>query len=117
MKNLMTKIILPTIFIFLWLAVCYPICNRPEGFNYFMFWIIAGLPFSYVIPVYIIDDAIERRLPHPDIIAIYVANNIIRWTLTQPDNIVTSMKHTRLDFPLKIQRQNYIMKSSNMYMT
>jgi hypothetical protein len=47
-------------------------------------------------------------LPHPDIIAIYVANNIIRWALTQPDNIVTSMKHTRLDFPLKIQRQNYI---------
>ena len=46
MKNLMTKIILPTIFIFLWLAVCYPICNRPEGFNYFMFWIIAGLPFG-----------------------------------------------------------------------
>ena len=46
MKNLMTKIILPTIFIFLWLAVCYPICNRPEGFNYFMFWIIAGMPFG-----------------------------------------------------------------------
>lgn len=46
MKNLMTKIILPTIFIFLWLAVCYPICNRPESFNYFMFWIIAGMPFG-----------------------------------------------------------------------
>ncbi len=46
MKNLMTKIILPTIFIFLWLAVCYPICNRPEGFNYFMFWIITGMPFG-----------------------------------------------------------------------
>jgi hypothetical protein len=46
MKNLMTKIILPTIFIFLWLAVCYPICNRPEGFNYFIFFIIAGMPFG-----------------------------------------------------------------------
>ena len=70
--------------------------------------IIAGLSLPYVIAVYVIDDAIEGRLSHPNIIAIYVANNIIRWTLTQPDNIVTSMKHTRLDFPLKIQRQKYI---------
>ena len=46
MRNLMLKILLPIIGIALWLAVCYPICNRPEGFNYFMFWIIAGLPFG-----------------------------------------------------------------------
>ena len=46
MRNLMLKILFPIIGIALWLAVCYPICNRPEGFNYFMFWIIAGLPFG-----------------------------------------------------------------------
>lgn len=46
MRNLMLKILFPIIGIALWLAVCYPICNRPEGFNYFMFWIIAGMPFG-----------------------------------------------------------------------
>jgi len=37
MKNLMTKIILPALGILLWLAICYPISKRPEGFNYFLF--------------------------------------------------------------------------------
>ncbi|MBR4343457.1 MAG: ABC transporter permease [Lachnospiraceae bacterium] len=46
MRNLMLKILFPIIGISLWIAVCYPICNRPEGFKYFMFWIIAGLPFG-----------------------------------------------------------------------
>ncbi len=46
MRNLITKIILPSAFIALWLAVCIPIATRPEGFNYIMFWIIAGIPFG-----------------------------------------------------------------------
>ena len=46
MKNLMTKILLPALGILLWLAICYPISKRPEGFNYFMFWILAGFPFG-----------------------------------------------------------------------
>jgi hypothetical protein len=46
MKNLMTKIILPALGILLWLAICYPISKRPEGFNYFLFWILAGFPFG-----------------------------------------------------------------------
>ena len=46
MKNLMTKIILPVLGILLWLAICYPVCNRPEGFNYFLFWVMAGFPFG-----------------------------------------------------------------------
>ncbi len=46
MKNLMTKIMLPALGILLWLAICYPVCNRPEGFNYFLFWIMAGFPFG-----------------------------------------------------------------------
>ena len=45
-KSLMLNIILPALGILLWLAVCYPIAQRPEGFNYFMFWVIAGLPFG-----------------------------------------------------------------------
>lgn len=46
MRKLITKILLPSIFIALWLAVCIPIATRPEGFNYIMFWIIAGIPFG-----------------------------------------------------------------------
>ena len=46
MRNLMTKIILPALGILLWLAICYPVCNRPEGFNYFLFWVMAGFPFG-----------------------------------------------------------------------
>ena len=46
MKNLMTKTVLPILGIALWLAICYPVCNRPEGFNLFLFWIMAGFPFG-----------------------------------------------------------------------
>ncbi|MBR4344175.1 MAG: ABC transporter permease [Lachnospiraceae bacterium] len=46
MKSIITKILLPLIAIVLWLAVCIPIATRPDGFNYFLFWIIAGIPFG-----------------------------------------------------------------------
>ena len=46
MKNLMLKVMLPALGILLWLAICYPMSKRPEGFNYLMFWIIAGIPFG-----------------------------------------------------------------------
>ena len=45
-RNVMIKIILPLIGIALWLAACITIATRSEGFNYFMFWIIAGIPFG-----------------------------------------------------------------------
>ena len=45
-RNVMTKIIFPLIGIALWLAICIPIATRPTGFNYIMFWIIAGIPFG-----------------------------------------------------------------------
>ena len=46
MRNIITKILIPSLFIALWLTVCIPIASRPEGFNYLMFWIIAGIPFG-----------------------------------------------------------------------
>ena len=46
MKSIITKILLPLIAIALWLAVCIPIATRPDGFNYFLFWILAGFPFG-----------------------------------------------------------------------
>ncbi|MBR6475827.1 MAG: ABC transporter permease [Lachnospiraceae bacterium] len=47
MRNIITKILIPSLFIVLWIAVCVPIATRSEGFNYFMFWIIAGIPFGF----------------------------------------------------------------------
>ena len=46
MKKLMLRVILPALGILLWLAICYPISKRPDGFNYHIFWIIAGIPFG-----------------------------------------------------------------------
>ena len=46
MRNFVLKILFPIIGIALWVAVCIPICNRPIGFNYFLFWILAGFPFG-----------------------------------------------------------------------
>ena len=46
MKKLMLKAILPALGILLWLAICYPVSQKPEGFNYLTFWIIAGIPFG-----------------------------------------------------------------------
>ena len=46
MKSIITKIILQLIAIGLWIAVCIPIAQRPDGFNYFFFWILAGFPFG-----------------------------------------------------------------------
>ena len=46
MKKTMTKIVLPILGIALWLAICYPVCNKASEFNYFLFWIMAGFPFG-----------------------------------------------------------------------
>lgn len=46
MKSIIIKIILQLIAIGLWITVCIPIAQRPDGFNYFFFWILAGFPFG-----------------------------------------------------------------------
>ena len=46
MLKLMNKIILPAIGIALWITICIPICRKPEGMDWFFFWILAGLPFG-----------------------------------------------------------------------
>ena len=45
-KRVLFKIILPVIGIAIWMLTCYPVCNRAEGFDWFLYWIIAGCPFG-----------------------------------------------------------------------
>lgn len=45
-KRVLFKIVFPAILIALWLTVCYPVCKKAEGFDWFLFWIMAGCPFG-----------------------------------------------------------------------
>ena len=34
------------VIIAVWMLTCYPVCNKAEGFDWFLYWIIAGCPFG-----------------------------------------------------------------------
>ncbi len=40
------RVFIPLTIITLLALMCYPVCNKPEGFDYFMFWILVGFPFG-----------------------------------------------------------------------
>ena len=40
------KVILPVLAISFMVLFCYPVCNKPEGFDFFLFWILVGFPFG-----------------------------------------------------------------------
>ena len=40
------KVIIPLSVVGLMVLFCYPVCNKPEGFDYFLFWILVGFPFG-----------------------------------------------------------------------
>ena len=40
------KIIVPAVIIAVWMLTCYPVCNKAEGFDWFLYWIIAGCLFG-----------------------------------------------------------------------
>ena len=46
MKRVLFKVIVPAVIIVVWMLTCYPVCNKAEGFECFLFWIIAGCPFG-----------------------------------------------------------------------
>lgn len=39
-------IFIPLIAIAVMFCLAYPICNKPDGMDYFLFWIIVGFPFG-----------------------------------------------------------------------
>ena len=40
------KVFAPLMAISLMMLFCYPVCNKPEGFDFFLFWILVGFPFG-----------------------------------------------------------------------
>ena len=46
MKRVLCKVILPLALIGIWVLTCYPVCNKAEGFDLFLFWILVGFPFG-----------------------------------------------------------------------
>ena len=49
MKRVLFKVIVPVVFIAVWMLTCYPVCNKAEGFDWFLYWIIAGCPKNFGI--------------------------------------------------------------------
>ena len=46
MKRVLFKVIVPAVIIAVWMLTCYPVCKKAEGFDWFLYWIIAGCPFG-----------------------------------------------------------------------
>lgn len=46
LKRVLFKVIVPAVIIVVWMLTCYPVCNKAEGFDWFLYWIIAGCPFG-----------------------------------------------------------------------
>lgn len=46
MKRALFKVVIPAVVTALWLITCYPVCNKAEGFDLFLYWILAGCPFG-----------------------------------------------------------------------
>lgn len=47
MKRIICKVILPGMFIWLVAIVCFPICMKENGFDFFQFWILTGFLFGF----------------------------------------------------------------------
>lgn len=45
-KRVLFKIIIPVFLIALWMLTCYPVCNKAEGFDLFLYWIMVGFPLG-----------------------------------------------------------------------
>lgn len=46
MKRVLFKIVMPLSVMVLWMGICYPVCNKAEGFDYFLYWIMVGCPYG-----------------------------------------------------------------------
>ena len=45
-KRGLFKIIIPVFLIVVWMITCYPVCNKAEGVDLFLYWIMVGFPFE-----------------------------------------------------------------------
>lgn len=46
MKRVLFNIVIPLSVMVLWMITCYPVCNKTEGLDYFLYWIMVGCPYG-----------------------------------------------------------------------
>lgn len=46
MRKVLFKVMLPLIAVSLMLITCYPMCQKADEFDYFLYWILVGFPFG-----------------------------------------------------------------------
>lgn len=46
MKRVFFNVLVPALMVSVWMITCYPVCNKPEGFDLFLYWILVGFPFG-----------------------------------------------------------------------
>jgi hypothetical protein len=46
MKRVLFKVVVQSMMIAVWMLTCYPVCNKAEGFDWFLYWIMIGCPFG-----------------------------------------------------------------------
>lgn len=46
MKKVMFRIIIPMLILAVWMIMCYPVCVKVDGFDYFLYWIMVGSPYG-----------------------------------------------------------------------
>lgn len=46
MKRVLFRIIIPMLILAVWMLMCYPVCVKAGGFDYFLYWIMVGCPYG-----------------------------------------------------------------------
>ena len=46
MKRVLFNVVIPLSLMVLWMITCYPVCDKAEGFDYFLYWIMVGCPYG-----------------------------------------------------------------------
>lgn len=45
-EKVLFRIIIPILILAAWMIMCYPVCARADGFDYFLYWIMVGCPYG-----------------------------------------------------------------------
>lgn len=46
MKKIVFDIIIPLSVLAVWMLVCYPVCNKADGFDFFLYWVMVVSPYG-----------------------------------------------------------------------
>ena len=46
MKKGLFRIIIPMMILAVWMIMCYPVCAKADGFDYFLYCIMVGCPYG-----------------------------------------------------------------------